>query len=144
KYNKASKKNKQLTKEMKKFKVNEEFLRNTSDAGIEVSDNLDGQVLEDGVTFYPANQNISKEDVFEVTYKKTGQGMVLVESYFDNPNNAHRIKVNLNGEESNIDEYLNGKFINVESEIHIVMKYERDYDAASWQKAGKLTIKEMG
>lgn len=143
KYNKVVKKNKQLTKEMEKFKVNEEFLRTSSEAGIEVSDNLDGQVREDGVTFYPAKQSISKEDVFEVAYTKKGQGMVLVESYFDNPKNAHRIKVNLNGEESNIDEFLNGKFINVESEIHIVMRYERDYDASSWQKAGKLTIREI-
>lgn len=69
--------------------------------------------------------------------------MILVESYFNNPKNAHRIKVSLNGEITNIDEFLNGKFINAESQIHIIMNYERDYDATSWQKAGKLTIKEL-
>lgn len=143
KYNKVKKKNKQLINEMKKYKVNEEFLRLANQAGIDVSDNLDGQVREDGVTFYPANQSISKDDIFEVTYNKKGQGMILVESYFNNPKNAHRIKVNLNGEITNIDEFINGKFINAESEIHIVMNYERDYDAASWQKAGKLTIREI-
>src|SRR5699024_10242020 len=102
-----------------------------------------GKILEKGITFYPASQTITNEDVYEVTYKKDKPGMVIVESYFNNPKNAHRIKVNLNGEQFDIDAFLNGKFINTNSDVHVEMHYERDYDAASWQKAGKITIKEI-
>jgi len=69
--------------------------------------------------------------------------MILIESYFDNPKNAHRIKVEVNGERHDIDTFLHGKFINVSSEVCLRMTYERDYDAASWQKAGRMTIKEI-
>lgn len=143
KYNKLKKQNKRLIKEMKNYKNNQEFLDSANAKGIKVTDNLDGTVQSDGINFFPASQSISKDDIFEVQYKRTGQGMILVESFFDNPKNSHRIKVNLDGEIFNVGEFLNGKFINVDSEINIKMSYERDYDAASWQKAGRIMIKEI-
>ncbi|QQD85663.1 hypothetical protein [Jeotgalicoccus sp. ATCC 8456] len=143
KYKKVKKKNKNLTEEMKQYKINDPFLREASNNDIKVTDNLDGKILDDGVTFYPARTSISSQDRFEITYKKKNNGMVLIESYFDNPKNSHRIKVEHGGEEFNIDEFLNGKFINVESEVNLVLRYERDYDAPSWQKAGKITIREV-
>src|SRR5699024_9779621 len=132
-----------LSKEMKNQKQNHEFLSSAEAKGIEVSGNLDGKVLDDGITFYPATEIISKDEVFEVTYKKQGNGMILVESYFNNPKNAHRIKIEINGELNDIDEYLEGKFLNVESNIKLKMRYQRDYQTASWQRAGKMTIKEI-
>ena len=144
KYTNLKKEYEKILKEAKKDLKNEEFLQGAEDRGIKVTDNLNGTIQNDGLTFYPASQNISKNDQFEVTYRKQGAGMVLVESYFDNIRNAHRIKVNLNGEQFDINEFLNGKFINVGSEINIKMTYERDYDSPSWQKAGKITIKEIG
>jgi len=96
-----------------------------------------------GVTVYPASHLISKDDIYEMTYVKNGPGMILVETYFNNPKNAHRIKVELNNDLFNIDEFLEGKFIQAGSEINKKMYYERDYDAASWQKAGKITVKEI-
>lgn len=143
KYTRLKKQNLKMSEELKKVVVNQEFLSEAEEKGISVSDNLDGKILENGVTFYPASQTISKEDVYEVTYKKERPGMVLVESYFNNPKNAHRIKVELNNEIFNIDEFLNGKFIKMSSELIIKMYYERNYDATSWQKAGKITIKEI-
>lgn len=143
KYTNLKKEYEKILKEAKKDLKNEEFLQGAEDRGIKVTDNLTGTIQNDGLTFYPASQNISKNDQFEVTYRKQGAGMVLVESYFDNIRNAHRIKVNLNGEQFDINEFLNGKFINVGSEINIKMTYERDYDSPSWQKAGKITIKEI-
>lgn len=143
KYNQVKKKAEKLDKEIKKYRVNEKFLSDARTRDIVVSDNVDGTILKDGITFYPVSQKISKEDVYEVLYKKKGQGMVLIESYFDNPKNAHRIKVELNNELFNIDEFLEGKFIQADAEINIKMYYERNYDAASWQKAGKITVKEI-
>lgn len=49
----------------------------------------------------------------------------------------------LKNEVFNIDEFLNGRFIKMNSELTIKMYYERNYDASSWQKAGKITIKEI-
>ena len=143
KYARLKKQNLKMSEELKKVVVNQEFLSEAEEKGISVSDNLDGKILEKGITFYPASQTITKEDVYKVTYKKEKPGMVLVESYFNNPKNAHRIKVNLNDEQFDIDAFLNGKFINTNSDVHVKMHYERDYDAASWQKAGKITIKEI-
>src|SRR5699024_4223858 len=113
KFNQVKKKYDRLSKEMKNQKQNHEFLSSAEAKGIEVSENLDGKVMDDGITFYPATELISKDEVFEVTYKKQGNGMILVESYFNNPKNAHRIKVEINGELNDIDEYLEGKFLNV-------------------------------
>lgn len=143
KYARLKKQNLKMSEELKKVVVNQEFLSEAEENGISVSDNLDGKILEKGITFYPASQTITKEDFYEVTYKKEKPGIVIVESYFDNPKNAHRIKVELNNEVFNIDEFLNGKFIKMNSELIIKMYYERDYDASSWQKAGKITIKEI-
>ena len=143
KFNQVKKKYDRLSKEMKNQKQNHEFLSSAEAKGIEVSENLDGKVMDDGITFYPATELISKDEVFEVTYKKQGNGMILVESYFNNPKNAHRIKVEINGELNDIDEYLEGKFLNVKSDIRLKMRYERDYQTASWQRAGKMTIREI-
>ena len=143
KYTKLKKQNKKMAEELKKVVVNQEFLDEAEEHGIRLSNNLDGKVLDKGITVQPASQTISKEDIFEVTYVKKGHGMVLIESYFNNPKNAHRIKVEMNNEIFNIDEFLEGKFIKAESDINIKMHYERNYDAASWQKAGRITVKEI-
>lgn len=143
KYNKLKKQNKKMSEELKKVLVNQEFLDEAEEHGIRVSDNLDGKVLDKGITVQPVSQTISKEDIFEVNYVKKGYGMILIESYFNNPKNAHRIKVEMNNEIFNIDEFLEGKFIKTDSDINIKMYYERNYDAASWQKAGRITIKEI-
>lgn len=143
KYTKLKKQNKKMSEELKKVVVNQEFLDEAEENGIRVSDNLDGKVLDKGITVQPASQTISKEDIFEVTYVKKGNGMVLVESYFNNPKNAHRIKVILNNDEFNINEFLDGKFITTNSKVNVKIYYERDYDAVSWQKAGRITIKEL-
>lgn len=143
KYTKLKKQNKKMSEELKNVVVNQEFLNEAEEHGIRVSDNLNGKVLDKGITVQPASQSISKEDIFEVTYVKKGYGMLLIESYFNNPKNAHRIKVELNNEIFNIDEFLEGKFIKSDSDINIKMHYERNYDAASWQKAGKITVKEI-
>ena len=143
KYARLKKQNLKMSEELKKVVVNQEFLSEAEEKGISVSDNLDGNILEKGVTFYPASQMITKDDIFEVTYRKETPGMVLVESHFNNPKNAHRIKVELNNEIFNIDEFLEGKFIKTDTDINIKMYYERNYDAPSWQKAGRITIKEI-
>ena len=143
KYEKLKKQNEKMSKELKKVKFNQDFLNEAQRYNIKVSENLNGKVLDNGVTIYPVSQVISKEDIFELNYPKEGPGMLLVESYFDNPKNAHRIKVELNDEIFNIDEFLNGKFIKSDSGLTIKMYYERNYDAASWQKAGKITVKEI-
>src|SRR5699024_6233679 len=143
KYARLKKKNLKMSEELKKVVVNQEFLSEAEDNGIYVSENLDGKVLDKGITVQPASQTISKEDIFEVNYVKKGYGMILIESYFNNPKNAHRIKVELNNEIFNIDEFFEGKFIKVNSDINIKMHYERNYDAASWQKAGRITVKEI-
>lgn len=143
KYARLKKQNLKMSEELKKVVVNQEFLSEAEDNGIYVSENLDGKVLDKGITVQPASQTISKEDIFEVNYVKKGYGMILIESYFNNPKNAHRIKVELNNEIFNIDEFFEGKFIKVNSDINIKMHYERNYDAASWQKAGRITVKEI-
>lgn len=143
KYKKMKKQNQKMSEELKKIVVNQEFLREAEEQGISVSENLDGKILDKGITVHPASQLINKDDIYEMTYVKNGPGMILVETYFNNPKNAHRIKVELNNELFNIDEFLEGKFIKVGSEINIKMYYERNYDAASWQKAGKITVKEI-
>lgn len=143
KYARLKKQNLKMSEELKKVVVNQEFLSEAEENGISVSDNLDGKIFEKGITFYPASQMITKEEIYEVTYRMENPGMVLVESYFKNPKNAHRIKVDLNNETVNIDEFLEGKFIKVDSDINIKMHYERNYNAISWQKAGEITIKEI-
>lgn len=143
KYTKLKKQNKKMSAELKEVKFNQEFLSDAAVNGIIVSDNLDGKLIDKGLTFHPVSSKINKDEIYEVTYTKNESGMILVESYFDNPKNAHRIKIELNDEQFNIDEFLEGKFIQVDKEINIKMYYERDYNAASWQKAGKITIKEI-
>lgn len=143
KYTKMKKQNQKMSEELKKVVVNQEFLREAETQGISVSENLNGKILDKGITVHPVSQLISKDDIYEITYVKNGPGMILVETYFNNPKNAHRIKVELNNELFNIDEFLEGKFIQAGSEINIKMYYERNYDAASWQKAGKITVKEI-
>lgn len=143
KFTKMKKQNQKMSEELNKVVVNQEFLREAEAHGIKVSDNLDGKILDKGITVHPASHLISKDDIFEMTYVKNGPGMILVETYFNNSKNAHRIKVELNNELFNIDEFLEGKFIQAGSEINIKMYYERDYNAASWQKAGKITVKEI-
>src|SRR5699024_1897953 len=143
KYARLKKQNLKMSEELKKVVVNQEFLSEAEENGISVSDNLDGKILEKGITFYPASQMITKEEIYEVTYRMENTGMVLVESYFKNPKNGHRIKVDLNNETVNIDEFLEGKIIKVDSDINIKMHYERNYNAISWQKAGEITIKEI-
>src|SRR5699024_6296176 len=143
KFTKMKKQNQKMSEELNKVVVNQEFLREAEAHGIKVSDNLDGKILDKGITVHPASHLISKDDIYEMTYVKNGPGMILVETYFNNPKNAHRIKVELNNDLFNIDEFLEGKFIQAGSEINKKMYYERDYDAASWQKAGKITVKEI-
>ncbi|WP_052256869.1 hypothetical protein [Salinicoccus sp. YB14-2] len=143
KVNQLKAKNDKLQKEMKSSNKKVKFIHEARKQGIEVSHNLTGQLNDDGITVQPVSSNISKEDLFEVNYTKSGQGLILVETFFDNPKNAHRIKIVVNGEESNIDEFLEGKFVNVDSKLDLKMYYERDYNTASWQKAGKIKIKEV-
>jgi len=50
------KENKKLQKEVENHKKNADFLSNAKLKGIEVSDNLDGKVMEDGISFHPAKK----------------------------------------------------------------------------------------
>lgn len=143
KYKQLIAKNKQLKEEAKKSIKNLEFIQEAKDQGIQLSNNLDGNLESDGITVYPASINISREDEFEIEYTKKGHGLVLLETFFDNPKNAHRIKIEMNEEVYDVDEFLNGKFLNVDSILSLKMHYERDYNAASWQRAGKIRIKEI-
>src|SRR5699024_6943603 len=68
KYARLKKQNLKMSEELKKVVVNREFLSEAEENGISVSDNLDGKILEKGITFYPASQMITKEDVYEVIY----------------------------------------------------------------------------
>ena len=87
--------------------------------------------------------NISKDEVFTITYRKSQPGMMIVETFFDNPRNAHSIQMSVNDEAGDVSTFLGGKFINVKDKIEVTMQYERDYHAASWQKAGKIRIAEI-
>ncbi|WP_411843710.1 hypothetical protein [Salinicoccus sp. HZC-1] len=143
KYDQLAAKNIKLKNEMKKSIKNLEFVQEAKNEGIQLSNNLNGHLENDGITVYPASINITRDDVFEITYTKKGHGLVLLETFFDNPKNAHRIKIEMDEEVYNVDEFINGKFINVDSTLNLKMYYERDYSAASWQKAGRIKIKEI-
>lgn len=143
KYDQIVASNKKLKEEVKNSIKNFEFIQEANKEGIKLSNNLDGQLQENVITVYPASVQISKEDVFEIEYTKKGHGLILLETFFDNPRNAHRIKIEMNEEVFNVDEFLDGKFINVESTLRLKMYYERDYSTASWQKAGRIMIKEI-
>ncbi|AKG73420.1 hypothetical protein [Salinicoccus halodurans] len=143
KYDRLLASNKKLKEEARNSIKNFEFIQEAKEEGIKLSNNLGGQLQEKGITVYPASIQISKDDIFEIEYTKKGHGLVLLETFFDNPKNAHRIKIELNEEVFNINEFMDGKFINVESTLRLKMYYERDYNAASWQKAGRIMIKEI-
>src|SRR5699024_680112 len=143
KYDQLLAKNRRLREESKNSIKNFEFIQEAKEEGITLSNNLDGQLEDNGITVYPSSVQISKDDVFEIEYIKKGQGFILLETFFDNPKNAHRIKIEMEDEVYDIDEFLEGKFINVDNILKLKMYYERDYSAASWQKAGRIKIKEI-
>ncbi|HJE19783.1 MAG TPA: hypothetical protein K8V35_05475 [Aliicoccus persicus] len=143
KYKQLKTENKNLKKQLKESVNNYQFIQELHDKGIDISTNLDGSYSDNALVLQPASINISKNEIFTVSYKKSKPGMMIVETFFDNPRNADRIQVTVNGKTTNVSEYLGGKFINVEDLLDISMQYERDYNAASWQKAGKIRISEI-
>ncbi|WP_162182485.1 hypothetical protein [Salinicoccus roseus] len=119
------------------------FVNEAKTYGYEVSTNLYGKVGQKELMVYPLSSTISKEEEFTVSFDKEDKGLLFIESYFDNPKNAHRIKVEINDQQYQIDEFLSGKFMEIEGKVSIKMNYARDYSAKSWQKAGKLLIREV-
>src|SRR5699024_9348350 len=59
KYARLIKQNIKMSEELKKVVVKQEILNEAEENGISVADNLDGKILEKGITFYPASQMIT-------------------------------------------------------------------------------------
>lgn len=126
-----------------KKEINDQFVKEAEENGITVSENLNGNILKDGIIVYPISQEISKNEIFGVKFNDKNSGMLLVESFFNNPRNANKIKVNVNGITYNIDEFIDGKFLNDENNFTLNFYYEKDYNAKSWQKAGRISIRKI-
>lgn len=141
--NRKLKKQVEQLKENKITAKNQKFLLDTKASDFRVSDNLDGRLKDDGILVHPGSQKIKKNDDFVIIYKNPGEGLIYIESFCKDKEQSQYIKLDINGELYNLDEFLDGALINIESVINLAIKYEKDFNSLKWQKAGTILVRKM-
>ena len=120
---------------------NQKFLVNVKLSNFSVSQNLDGKLKNDEILIYPAKQKVKKGTSYKLEYKSDLEGLVYIEGFYKNRNNARRIIVKVNGENYNIFDFYGGRYFYLDGKMDIEIKYTQDYDSLSWQKASTLRVK---
>lgn len=120
---------------------NQKFLVNVKLSNFSVSQNLDGKLKKDEILIYPARQKVKKGTSYKLEYKGDFEGLVYIEGFYKNKNNARRIIVKINGENFNIFDFYGGRYFYMDGSMDIEIKYTQDYDSLSWQKASTLRVK---
>ena len=120
---------------------NQKFLVNVKLSNFSVSQNLDGKLKKDEIVIYPAKQKVKKGILYKLEYKSDQEGLVYIEGFYKNENNAKRIIVTVNGENFNIFDFYGGRYFYLDGKLNVEIKYTQDYDSLSWQKASTLKVK---